>query len=124
MNRDPEYPAVVFVYQGTVEQGPMFFERLFSDAVAIADPDGDLYREFEVERGGLKEMFGPQAWVCGLRATRQGHRIGRKVGDPWTLPTVFAIDRGNIVGEFRGEHAGDHPDLDELAAMIRGSYDH
>jgi hypothetical protein len=109
---------VVFVHQGTVEQGPLFFDRLFPDALAIADPDGRLYEAFGVERGGLREMFGPAAFRCGVRAALDGHRIGRKIGDPWTLPTVLVIRDGSVVWEHRGEHAGDHPDVASLPALI------
>jgi len=109
---------VVFVYQGTVEQGPLFFDRLFPGAVAVADPEGALYRAFGVERGGLREMFGLDAWRCGLRATRQGHRIGRKVGDPWTLPTLFAVRNRHIIWEHRGEHAGDHPPVADIPRLL------
>lgn len=99
----------------------MFFDRLFPGAVAIADPEGELYRAFGVERGGMKEMFGAEAWACGLRAVRQGHFINRKVGDPWTLPTVFAVREGQIIWEHRGRHAGDHPDVARIADIVEGS---
>lgn len=115
---DPTYPPVVFVYQGTLEQGPMFFDRLYPGAVAVADPDGELYLAFDVERGRLRAMFGAQAWKCGLRAVRQGHFINRKVGDPWTLPTIFAVRNHSIVWEHRGEHAGDHPPVALIPQML------
>jgi hypothetical protein len=109
---------VVFVYQGTVEQGPMWFDRLFPGARAIADPDGDLYRAFGVARGGMREMFGAASWACGLRAVRQGHFVNRKIGDPWTLPTIVAVRDRSIVWEFRGEHAGDHPDVTTIPEQL------
>jgi len=103
----------------------MFFEKLFSQAQAIADPTGSLYADFGVERGGVREMFGARAWVCGLKAVGQGHFINRKVGDPWTLPTVFAIEpsvdgseHARITWVHRGEHAGDHPDVHDIPALI------
>lgn len=109
---------MVFVYQGTTDQGPMFFDRLFPGARAIADPEGALYTAFGVARGGLREMFGADAWRCGLRAVRQGHFVGRKIGDPWTLPTVLAVRDRMIVWEHRGEHAGDHPDVRAIPRLL------
>ena len=94
----------------------MFFGRLDDHAVAVADPDGGLYRALDIHRGGIRQMFGLASWRAGIRATLKGHMINRKVGDAWTLPTVFAIRDGSIVGEFRGRHAGDHPDIDALFA--------
>ena len=108
---------MVFVYQGTVDQAPRFFDRLDWAAVAVADPEAELYRAVGVERGGWRAMFGLRSWVAGIRATLQGHRIGRKIGDPWTLPLVLAIDGDTVVWEHRGTHAGDHPDVDALAGL-------
>jgi len=99
----------------------MFFSGLDDRAIAIADPDGELYRAFAIERGGWREMFGVRSWLAGLRAARKGHLINRKIGDPWTLPTVIAVEDGVIVGEFRGEHAGHHPDIGQLLAEVEVS---
>jgi len=99
----------------------MFFDRLFPGAVAIADPTGELYRRLGVERGDLRAMFGPASWSCGIRAVRQGHRIGRKIGDPWTMPTIFAVRDRTIVWEHRGRHPGDHPDVARLADIVAGA---
>ena len=113
-----DFPRVVFVYQGTVEQGPMYFDRHLDRVEAIADPDGVLYRTFAVQRGGWREMFGLRAWRRGLQAVAKGHFINRKIGDPWTLPTVVAVHDGAVVWEHRGEHAGDHPDVDDIPRLI------
>jgi hypothetical protein len=110
-------PSVVFVYQGTPQQGAEWFAGLPESMRAIADADKVLYRAFDVERGGLGAMFGPGAIACGLRASRKGHRIGRKVGDPWTLPLAVAVRGGAVVWEHRGRHAGDHPDAATLLAQ-------
>jgi hypothetical protein len=108
----------VFVYQGTPEQGPMFFESLYPDAIGIADPEGDLYDAFAIERGGWKEMFGLRPWISGVRAFLQGNFINRKIGDPWTLPSMIALRNNSIVWEFRGSHAGDHPDVSTIGAEL------
>ncbi|MEL6892194.1 MAG: hypothetical protein AAFP84_11395 [Actinomycetota bacterium] len=110
---------MIFVYQGTAEQGPMYFDRYDADAVAIADPDGELYEAFAIDRGGLREMFGLGAWKAGVRATLKGHLINRKIGDAWTLPTVIAVRDGRIVAEFVGRHAGDHPDVAAIPTELR-----
>lgn len=116
--RNLHYPPVIYVYQGTVDQAPMFFDHLDPDAVAVADPDAALYRAVGVERGGWSQMFGLRSWTAGIRATLGGHRIGRKIGDPWTLPLVMVVDDGVVVWEHRGRHAGDHPDVDAIARVV------
>lgn len=106
------------MYQGSVEQGPMFFDDLVDDVEAIADPDAELFELLGVERGGMREMFGMRAWLRGVQALSKGHLVNRKIGDPWTLPTVFAVEAHTIVWVHRGEHAGDHPDVRALPALI------
>ncbi|MEM9041166.1 MAG: hypothetical protein AAGD33_14810 [Actinomycetota bacterium] len=108
----------MFVYQGRPDQSPLFFDRLDPEATAIADPDGDLFAAFEIRRGGWREMFGLRAWVAGIRATLKGNLINRKIGDPWTLPTVLVASGGRVVAEFIGEHAGDHPDVATLVEQL------
>ncbi len=109
------------MYQGSAEQGPMFFDSLHAGAVAIADPDGELYEAFAVQRGGWREMFGLQPWITGIRAFLQGNFINRKIGDPWTLPSMIAVRDGKIVWEYRGTHAGDHPDVASLRDELRAA---
>lgn len=115
--RDPGQPPVVFVYQGTPEHGSEFFGD-DPAVVAIADPSGALFARAGIERGGLRQMFGLRSWRAGVRATLRGHRIGRRVGDPWTMPTVLAVRDGVVVAEHVGTHAGDHPDVAGLPALI------
>ena len=109
---------MVFVHQGSEAQGAEYFS-VFGDAVrAIADPEGRLYASFGVERGGMRAMFGLSAWRRGIEAFLNGHFIGRKVGDPWTLPTVLAVHGDEILWEHRGRHAGDHPDVYSIPFLV------
>jgi AhpC/TSA antioxidant enzyme len=112
---DPGYPRVVFVHQGTPSEGDTFFARLWPEVDAISDPSARLYRHFGVERGNLAQMFGPRSTACAVRAMVKGNGIGKKVGDGWTLPTVFLVDDRKIVWIYNGEHAGDHPDWRAIA---------
>lgn len=115
---DPTYPPVLFVYQGSVEQGHEFFGKLWADARAVADMPKRLYDGFGVARGGMKEMFGPDVWACGVKAfVQKGHFIGWKVGDPWTMPTSFLVDGERVLWMYEGEHAGDHPDFANIPQL-------
>lgn len=106
------------MYQGSVEQGQMFFDPHIGEVEAIADPGGALYDAFDVRRGGLRAMFGLRAWRRGLRAVTKGHFVNRKVGDPWTLPTILAVRDRRIIWEHRGAHAGDHPDVGAIPDLL------
>lgn len=114
----PDYPEVVFVYQGEPWQAAEWFGDLPDGQRAVADLPRHLYEAFGVERGGMKEMFGPRAFACGVRATRKGHRIGRKVGDPWTLPLLVGVRDRAVVWEYRGRFAGDGPDPADIPHLL------
>lgn len=117
MDNDLDYPDVVFVHQGTAEQDAAHFGTFGDRARTIADPHGEVFAAFAVRRGGVREMFGLRAWQRGIQAFLKGHFIGRKVGDPWTLPTVVAIQDKHVVWEHLGAHAGDHPDVRRIPAL-------
>lgn len=106
---------------GDPSQGQMFFDRLDAETLALADPDKGLYDAFAVRHGGWRAMFGWASWRAGFRALRRGHFINRKIGGPWTLPTIVAIRDRSVVWEFRGTHASDLPDLDNVANQIRAA---
>jgi len=99
--------------------GADFLDSLWPGAAGIADPDKRLYQDFQVGRGGVSEMFGPSSVACGIRATAKGNFIGRKQGDPWTLPTFVLVDGDQILWRHDGSHAGDHPRW--LDIMERGN---
>ena len=115
---EPSFPRVVFVFMGDADAGHSFLEPLWPDAEGIADPDKLLYGAFDVERGGMSEMFGPRAVACGIRATVKGNFIGRKHGDPWTLPTFVLAQGDRVMWRHDGEHAGDHPQWSEVLDRV------
>ncbi|MEL6150182.1 MAG: SelL-related redox protein [Chloroflexota bacterium] len=120
---DPNYPPVLFVYQGSVEQGRDFFGRLWPEARAIADTPKTLYDGFGVACGGMKEMFGPEVWACGVKTfVTKGHFIGMKVGDPWTMPTSFLVDGDRVLWMYEGEHVGDHPEFERVPQLANIAY--
>ncbi len=106
------------MHQGLLDTDRTWFPVDDPDVIAVEDPDAELYRAFAVRRGGLREMFGLRAWARGIVAFLRGNRIGRKVGDGWTLPTIVAVERGAIVWRHDGEHAGDHPDVSTIPSAM------
>ncbi len=108
--RTPDFPRVLFVGQGTVEESQDFFDDLWPDARVIANSSRDLYRAFGIQRGGMMQMMGPSVWACGIRAASKGNFIGKPMGDPQLLPGAFLVHGQQIVWEHRSRHAGDNPD--------------
>ncbi len=115
---DPAFPKPVFVFMGTPDEGRAFLDAHWPGASGIADPDKALYGAFSVPRGGWREMFGLGSWIAGLRATFKGKLIGRRHGDPWTLPVLAVVDGTDVVWQHVGTHAGDHPRLDDIPRSV------
>ncbi len=111
---DPSFPSPIFVFMGTPDEGKAFLDTHWPGAQGIADPDKTLYEAFSVPRGGWREMFGLGSWLAGIRATLKGKWIGRRHGDPWTLPLFVVLDGSAISWRHVGAHAGDHPSVDSI----------
>lgn len=103
---------------GTVEEGETFFDGLWPEARAVSDPDTELYATFGLERGGVGQLFGPSVWVRGVGALLEGHGIGRPVGDPLMMPGTFLVDGGRVIWSHVAEHAGDHPDYEDVPRIL------
>ena len=112
------FPQTVFVFMGSREEGDAFLQSLWPEARGLADPDKRLYEAFNVNRGGVVEMFGPGAVACGIRATMKGNFVGRKHGDPWTLPAFVLVSGDRVLWRHDGNHAGDHPNWTEITQAV------
>ena len=115
--RDESYPPILFFYQGGREDGAAFFRKLWPEATAVADLPRNFYDAFDIQRGGMKEMFGREVWACGVRAARKGHLIGKPKGDPWVMPGLFLVQGAQILWQHDFAHAGDHPDFAALPRL-------
>ena len=115
---NPDYPPVLLVYQGTVEEGDAFFAKLWPAARAIANPDRDLYTTFGIERGNGEQLLSPGVIACGIRATLKGNFNGRPQGDSRLMPGLFLVAGDTIVWHHDYRHAGDHPDFAALPSHI------
>lgn len=100
---------------GTPEEGQRFFDDRWPEARAVSDPDKELYRLMGLARGTLRNFFGLDVLRRGLQARSEGHSVGKVVGDPWMMPGWFLVRGTRIAWSFRGRHAGDHPNYDEVA---------
>jgi hypothetical protein len=114
----PPYPPILFVYQGTTDDGPTFFARDWPTARAVADPDRQLYRAFGIERGNSDQFINPGIIACGIRATLKGNFIGRPQGDPRLMPGLFLVTTDSILWQHDYRHPGDHPDFATLPALF------
>ena len=114
VENNPFAPKPLFFFQGSVKDGKAFFEKYWPQARAIADLDQHFYKAFSVKSGGIKQMFGPEVWKCGLRAAAKGLIIGRPIGDPFTLTSIQLAQRNLILWQYHSVHAGDLPNLSKI----------
>lgn len=74
----------------------------------ISDPDTDLYRAFELQRGRFLQLFGPKVWLSGFRAIKYG--VGPLDGDGLQMPGAFVLRDGQVIKSQRHEYANDRID--------------
>jgi peroxiredoxin len=79
-----------------------------SSVVHISNPDCSLYRAYELKRGEVSQLFGPQVWWKGFRAAiLKGHGVGKLSGDGFQLGGAFLIENGRITKSFPAKNAAD-----------------
>ncbi len=104
-------------------QATQFFANADLDDVhRFSDPDCVMYDAFGIQRGTLRQLFGPKIWSRGFIAgIVNGHGMGTLVGDGFRLPAVFLVSDGQILAEYRAETASDRPDYLDLASKARST---
>ena len=80
------------------------------DLSRISDPRRTLYRAFGLRNGSLWQLVGPLTWLRGISAMLvEGHFPGWFTSNPFQMPGVFAVHRGNILRSFVHQLASDRP---------------
>lgn len=118
---NPDFPGVLFLFQGSPTEGRAFLRRHWREARAISDPELRLYEAFGIRRGGVLQMFGPGVWAGKRRANEKGHRNGERSGDIWRMPGVFLARGDEILWSHAYRHAGDHPDFASVGELAQGA---
>lgn len=76
----------------------------------ISDPECRLYRQFGLDLGSFRELFGLSVWIRGLiAAIWKGHGAGRSHGNVFQMPGTFVIHAGRILQGFKHTTAADRP---------------
>lgn len=119
---DAGYPELLFFGQGDLDETAAFAQKLWPEMAIVSDPERTIFTAMELGKGSIYQMFGPRVWACGIRAGIKGNFQSRIVGDPWTMPGLFAVDaNGTIRWRYTFDHAGHHPDWKNLPAEIAAS---
>jgi hypothetical protein len=90
----------------------------------VADASKRFYNAFGIGQGSAREMFGLGVWVAGARAVLKGNAAGKIIGDPWTMPGLFLVERDTILWQHTFLHAGDHPDFAGIPQQVAKEGNH
>lgn len=90
-----------------------------ADLPRFADPDRQLYREFDLAPAGLTQLLGFKVWWRGmLAALKSGHGFGGVKESMFQMPGTFLIQNGKVLRAFRHKSPADRPDYAELACPL------
>lgn len=85
----------------------------------LADPKGEAYAAYGLERGRVAQLFGLRVLRRALTATLRGHLAGPPGGDPFLMPGAFVVDPdGRIRLAHYARHIADHPSVDRLLGAL------
>jgi hypothetical protein len=116
---DSNYPQLLFFGQGGPDETQTFADKLWPEMSIVSDPSRTFFTAMGLAKGSVYQMFGPSVWACGIRAGLKGNFQGRVIGDIWTMPGVFAVDRsGTILWKHEFEHIAQHPDWRAVPGQI------
>ncbi len=108
--------GIVLVHLGAGDGEAFFAQYGMETAPRISDPQCRLYRQFGLDLGSFRQLFGLRVWQRGIVAgLLQGHGIGWAQGNTFQMPGVFMYYQGRVIDGFLHDQASDRPDYVSLA---------
>ncbi len=104
--------GIVLVHVGEEAKVAEFLKGYgLDDLVRFCDPRCQLYRQFGLEQGNFRQLFGLRVWLRGFRAgIVDRHGIGTIAGNPLQMPGAFVVHCGRFLRGYQHEAASDRPD--------------
>ena len=115
--KDPDFPDILIITQGSVEKSRTFFAERWPEASAVSDPRRRFYKAFGIRRGSLTQLVGPGVVLAGARAVAKGNLQGQTVGDKAQMPGLMLVQEGCIVWQHRFRHVGDQPEWEQIGKL-------
>jgi hypothetical protein len=113
---------VVAIFQYRAEPTFNFCRKRAVPFDCLGDPERKAYHAVGLERGGLKEVIGPQLAKGFLRAARHGALPGVPKGDTAQRPGIFVVSpEGRVLYAHYHRDSADNPPMSELLAAVRAS---
>jgi hypothetical protein len=114
-----DYPDLLFFGQGDLQETKAFADKIWPEIPLVSDSDRQFFTGMGLGKGSVYQMFGPSVWACGIRAGLKGNFQWRVIGDIWTMPGVFAVNRsGEILWKHEFEHIAEHPDWKKIPSLL------
>ncbi len=112
---------VVAVGTGGKRYAKAFIEDLQIPFEVLLDEDGSAAEIVGTTTIGIGMAVNPKAWIAGARAVRAAGPQGKTGRRPMQLGATLVIGPGDeLLYEDFEEFAGDHADIDEVIAVLRG----
>ena len=108
---------VAAVTMGKPYEAKMFCAQRNPDIVCLSNPDQSAYKEFRIDRMGVKEMLDPGLALNGARIALKGsYKIGTPADmDALQLGATFIIDNnGTLRFVHYNRNQYDHPEIGEI----------
>lgn len=113
---DARLAAVTFA---TAEELPAHRMHLELPFPMLADPDRETYRQFDLGRGALRDIWSLGTMTMYARLLRQGRRLRRPTQDTRQLGGDFVIDpQGRLAAAFRPASPDDRPAIESLIEAV------
>jgi peroxiredoxin len=110
---------VVAIFQYRAEPTYHFCRKRDVPFDCLGDPEREGYHGVGLERGGPREVVGPQLAKGFLRAARHGALPGRPKGDTLQRPGTFVVaPDGTVAFAHYNRDSGDNPDTAALLAVV------
>jgi len=114
---DDKGVKVAVVVQSTPKRVAQYAGQKGLPYYLVSDREKNLYRAFEVNRGGLKEFMAPSAFKATIRATLKGHMHGAFEGDELQVPASFLLSpEGEVVHAYYGKDISDFGSVEDVLA--------
>lgn len=88
---------LVLVHSADDQTAETYFNKYgLSDIDYVTDEQSELYREFNIQRGTIGQLFGITSLLAAIRYSFK-YGVGRKQGDLFRLPGLVIIKDGKLV---------------------------
>lgn len=102
---------------GTPERADDFFDGLWPEALAIGDPQQNLYRAFDVGIGSIGQFFKPDVWKAYWANRKFG--VGLPVGNTMRNPGAVLVRGKKILRQQSFKHFGQQVDVARIKALLQ-----